>query len=368
MTWSLTSLLVLTTTFVVACGGGNGSGPENERPPEKGALEEPTTASGEGVENVTATDRDLLGRVSAALRLQSDDPSILSSGHEYTYIPALAYADLAAAREQLGLPEDAGFPGPRKHGLLASFAARPLFRFSPMFWSEWSMGPLGEVFDSRQIAAAAGTNFALSGPLGDAVGPEAVVVLRTRQPFGEITSQLRGMGYAERSDGLFVGDDPLPEPNGGVRFASAYRGLPFPAVGAADGGVVVLGGSPRVVGVALREPEDEFTPVAELVARLPGVARVARGFGPRSCVVAVGLGEDAAPRQGELQVIVDGAARAEALLFGVELKQLASIDGEVRFAEPTVEAERAIAPFTSTDEFNATRLAIEDVNRPYECP
>lgn len=230
------------------------------------------------------------------------------------------------------------------------------------------MGPLGEVFDSRQIAAAAGTNFALSGPAADAVGPETLLVLRTSQPFGEITSHLGRMGFEERSDGLLVDDDPLPEPNGSVRFASTYKGLPFPAVGAVDGGVVVLGGSPRVIGVALQEPADALTPVAELVAGLPGVARVARGFSPRSCVVAVGLGEDAAPRRGELQVIVDGAARGARLLFGGELKQWVSIGGEVKFAEPKEERERATTEFTSTDDFNATRLPIEDVNRPYECP
>lgn len=52
-------------------------------------------------EDATATDGELLARVSAAIRA--------GPGRRFD-LGALAYTDLAAAREQLSLPEDAGIP------------------------------------------------------------------------------------------------------------------------------------------------------------------------------------------------------------------------------------------------------------------
>lgn len=352
------SLLVLAATLFVACGDGNATNREHGH-----------------VEDV-ATDDELLARASAALRLQVEDPSVLSSGRTYSYIPALAYADLAAAREQLGLAADAAIR-PRTQRLLFTFAARPLFMFSLAFRADPSLGPLGEVLDGGQIEAAAGTNFALSGPGSDEIGPDDVLVLRTRQPFGQIANRLRQLGYEDGLDGLLVAGEPLPEPDDEVRRAPSYDGVPFPAVGDAGEGVVAMGGSERAVRAALEGADEELSEVAALVATLPGVSRAARGFDSRDCVVAVGLGESAAPREGELVIVVDGEAEARrhhfggltwpATFFSNEGGPEAS-DGEIAFAQAIAKGERAIAPFTSTDETNATRLGVEDIDRPYDCP
>jgi hypothetical protein len=281
----------------------------------------------------------------------------------------IGYADLAA-REQLGLPKDDGITGPRKHRLLFSFAARPLFRFGTLFGPDQSLGPLGDVLDGRQIDVAVGTNFAFSGPLADEARPGDLVVVRTRQPFGEIADRLqRKEGYEGASEGLLLGGEPI-ELGGEPRIASSYDGFPFPVVSDAGGGVVVFGGSAGAVRAALEGAGAEPTAAAELLAELPGVARVARGGDFRAdCVVAIGLGEDAAPREGTLAVVVVGEARAERLLFGGQayVSGFPGGRGEIAFAEATAEGDRATVRFSSTDRFNPTRLPIEEVVRPYDC-
>ena len=315
---------------------------------------------GRGFEDRTATEGELLALVSAAIRAA---PHPGAGGDD-----AIAYADLAAAREQLGLPEDAGFPGPRKRRLLFSFAARPLYGFGTLFGPDPGLGPLGRILDGGRIEVAVGTNFAFSGPLADEVGPGDVVVVRTRQPFGEMADRLRRAGYEEVAGGLLLGGEPigLNEP----RIATSYDGFPFPAVGDAGGGVVVFGGSARAVRAALRGGGAEPTPAAELVAELPGVARLARGepFGV-DCVMAIGLGEEAAPRTGKLVVVVDGQAEADRLLFGgvTYVSGFPASDSQVAFGEATAEGERATVRFSSTDRFNPTRLPIEEVWNPYDC-
>jgi hypothetical protein len=176
------------------------------------------------VGDATTTQGELLARVSAAIRAAPRPGAGGGWG-------AIAYADLAAAREQLGLPEDAGITGPGKQRLLLSFAARPLFRFRTLFGPDPSLGPLGEVLDGGQVEIAVGTNFAFSGPAADEVRPGDVVVVRTRQPFGQIADRLRrGAGYEDAPDGLLLGGEPI-ELHDELRIASFYDGIPFPAVG-----------------------------------------------------------------------------------------------------------------------------------------
>jgi hypothetical protein len=119
--------------------------------------------------------------------------------------------------------------------------------------------------------------------------------------------------------------------------------------------------------VALRGADAELTETAELLARLPGAGRVARGPSGR-CVVAVGLGEEAKPREVELVIVLDRPPRAKSLLFSGRTLSGLSRDTEVRFGEATADGDRVSARFTSTDELNATPLPVENVARPYECP
>jgi hypothetical protein len=332
--------VALAAVALSGCLGGEGGEPERN-----------VSNFGEG----GATDSRLLAHVSAALRARPaiEDPEGWSE--------ALAYADLDAARKQLGLPSDASISGSGGRPLLLSFATRPFFRFSSAIGGRPTLGPLSDVLDGRRIALAVGTNFAFSGPGADEISAWDVLVLRTRQPFSEIAGLLRREGYEEAEDALLVADRRPPG------LGPHPPTVPFPAVGDAGGGVVVFAGSPRAARVALRGANAELTETAELLARLSGAGRVARGPSGR-CVVAVGLGEEAKPREGELVVVLDRPPRAERLLFGGRTYLGLSRGSEVTFDEATAEGDRVSARFTSTDKLNATRLPVENVARPYECP
>jgi hypothetical protein len=78
-----------------------------------------------------------------------------------------------------------------------------------------------------------------------------------------------------------------------------------------------------------------------------------------------------------LVVVVDGEAqvrrhrfsgRTQPTTFFGHTGGYTASEGEVEFARATVEDGRAEARFTSPDKLNATRLPIEDVQRPYDCP
>jgi len=334
--WATICLVAAVLAFSGCLGGGEGGGTEVS-----------------DVEETNATDTELLARASAVLRTRPE-------AVRRDWNDALAYADLDTAREELELPGDSPISGSGRQRLLLSFAARPLFEFSTVVAGDPSLGSLGDVLDGRRIEVAVGTNFAFSGPGADEIWPWDVVVLRTRQPFQEIAIRLRREGYDE-ADGLLLNDRRPPG------LARHRREFPFPAVGNAGEGVIVLGGSARSVRVALRGAEAELTPTAALLARLPQVARVASGSSGR-CALAIGLGESAAPREGELVVAVDGEAQANRLLFAGRTYDAMSSKAEVAFGEATADGNLVSARFTSTDEFNPTRLPVEDVERPYDCP
>jgi hypothetical protein len=162
------------------------------------------------------------------------------------------------------------------------------------------------------------------------------------------------------------------DPDDYHRIPAVYDGFPFPAVGNAGGGVVVLAGSAQGARAALAGESAELTPAAELVAELPGVSHVAYGEALLgfSCVVAFGMGEEAVPREGVLRAVVDGEAEAERFRYGGQYRgPWASFEGEIRFAEPTVQGDRVTTRFASTDEFTATRPdGVEGVATPYRCP
>jgi len=310
-----------------------------------------------GVKDSMAADGELLARISAVLRAFGRPNWDL----------ALAYVDFYRAREQLGLPRNADVTGPGKRRLLLSFATRPLFRFSnTAIGRSPRLGPLGDVLDTRKIEVAVGTNSAFSGPGADEVWAWDALLLRTRQPFREIARPLRREGYEETDDGLLVADRPPPRNDIDPRSPQ----VPFPAAGHA-GGVVVFGGSARAVRAAQRGAGAEPVVTAALLAELPGVARVSHGSiaGGRSgrCVVAVGLGEDAAPREGQVVVIIDRRAEGRRLLFSGTSAAI-SEDAEVVWGEATAEGNRVSVPFSSTDQRYPTRLGVESVAVPYDCP
>lgn len=316
--------------------------------------------SGDGdqdADGTTGTDRELLARASAALYLDSDDGS---RGQ-------LSYTDLAGAREQLGLPGDAA-PGPRgKWRTLASFAARPLFMLDSRFMFDARLvppSPLDDVFDGGRIEAAVSTNRAITFVGANVVEPESVIVLRTRQPFEEIAERLRDEGYAE-ADGLLVSEQGRPDccPS-----AFTVDRVPFPAVGEADGVVVI--GSVRATRAALEGADPELTPAATMLAELPGVARAVRGWRTgRACIVAFGFGEDAEPREGEARVLIDGEARAERALFLLDVHTLDDGGaGELALAEPAVDGGLMTVPFSAPERGRRpVWVPAETADMPYDC-
>lgn len=310
-----------------------------------------------GIKEGPIAHRELLVRISAVLRARPARAE---------WDDALAYADLQSARDQLGLPADAHISGPGKKRLLLSFATRPLFRFSTAIVGRPSLGPLGNMLDTGKLDVAVGTSFAFSGPGSSEIWPWDAVVLRTRQPFGGIAGLLRREGYARAEHGLLVADRQPPD----IPLLSPE--VPFPAVGNAGGGVIVFGGSAQAVRAGLRGAGAELTATAALLAELPGVARLASGptAGGQSsrCVVTVGLGEDAAPRDGALVVVVDGQAEASRLLFSGETRPAMSDGAETVFGQAVAEGNRVSVPFSSTDRFYPTRLGAEEVAVPYDCP
>lgn len=330
---------------------------------------------GDAGEAVGAADTELLQRASAALDLQASAPTSLPGGGTYRYTPALAYADLDAARTQLGLPPDAAV-GSGRSRLLFTIASRPLFQYARAFRPEADLGPLAAVIDIGQVKVAVGTNMALPRPGTDEVGPEDVLLVRTFQDPAEITEALRQAGYRRAAGGVLAGADPLPERDGSIRVASNFDGVPFPAAGSTGAGVFAFGGSARVVRAALSEDLIALHGLARFVAELPGVSRAARAF-KSSCVELFGIGEDASPREGELVVAVDGDADGERdRLAGKTLAAtfFSNSGGEeasgatLTLADAVAKGNRATAAFSSSDEANVTRLAAEDVARPYRCP
>jgi hypothetical protein len=157
----LCAVAVLATVALSGCLGGEGSSRERDVPKLDAA----------GI-----TDTRLLAHVSAVLRARPvvEDPEGWGG--------ALAYADLVAARKQLGLPSDASLSGSVERRLLRALATRPLFRFSTLVIGRPSLGPLADVLDERRIALVVGTNFAFSGPGADEITAWDVLVLGTRQP------------------------------------------------------------------------------------------------------------------------------------------------------------------------------------------
>jgi hypothetical protein len=313
-------------------------------------------------EEQVPTDWDLLARASAVLR---------AAPERAAWDTALAYADLDTARDQLGLAETASLLGPGKRRLLLSFATRPLFRFSTVIPGRPSLGPLSRVLDDQRIDVAVGTNFAFSGPGGDQIWPWDALLLRTRQPFKEIARLLRREGYDDTAEGLLVADRRRPRVTPYTSYTYPSK-VPFPAVGRAPGGIVVFGGSAQAVRAAQQgESRTDLVATAALMADLPGVARVAVGRTARGlsgrCVVAVGLGEDATPRVGQMVVIVNQQAEGRRFAFNGLTFAAISEGAEVVFGQATGVGNRVRVRFTSTDLHYPTRLGAEDVAVPYDC-
>lgn len=165
-------------------------------------------------------------------------------------------ADVAAAREANGLADDAdpldGFPGgtDAEQRFASAFVGMRDVT-SPM------ESPIRAALDHGAITAYAANQY---------VGPGAVALVATSQPFDMISASLEGEGYQLAGD-VLVGDGSTTD-------------LVYPAVAEADG-YIVLGSDPALVGAIAAEGSDSRPPPEE-VALLSGLE------GPVSAVVSVG--------------------------------------------------------------------------------
>jgi hypothetical protein len=267
---------------------------------------------------------------------------------------ALAYADFAAAKEQLGLPEDADVAdfttgddpanvARQRLGTTAAWLLHYLWNPQPT--------PLREAIDHAAIGAAA-SNVDQSG--------SGVSAIRTSQSFDDIARALERSGY-ERDDDVLESKSP-PGPS------RLYRVLAD-----AGDGVIVLGFERPAV-------EDAVTGSAEsdnlARALLEGVDGVARGSlatvvdsTSLDCVRGLAVGESFDRDTAELRIEIDGEASADRFRLP-ELREprLEYGEPEVEGGLLTAEITRGLDPDDTAFQLPLDLLtAALDPSRVYDC-
>jgi hypothetical protein len=258
----------------------------------------------------------------------------------------LHFADLAAAREQLGLPADADTlafevladddydpKSPEARLLDAAMTAMPDLGYIPPkgrtetvragadvdrlaeFSFQFKPDPVTEAFDSRAIAAAAiGASPSERGSL---------TAMRTSQPFEQLAAALTKEGYERNGPVLSKPGAPIIEVanagDGVVVFASKKASA---AEAIDDPG----GGLPELL--ALVEPADE-----PIVHATVGVAD--------SCVTEFGGWQDARGSSGAFRIATDGAAE----LDRVDLEGFRKLT-RTDLGEPSAEGDTVEVPFS----------------------
>ena len=302
--------------------------------------------------------------------------------------PRLIFADFAAAREQLGLPEDAvlaDFPAGDEAGnvgrqRLATTASLIL----PYLSIPPRQGPLRKAIDQREIAAVASNA---------ETGAPGVTVLRTSQSFEDIAATLERRGYTRdgnvavhtklehkvrdgqpRSRGsvevLERGEQSNPAP---LKAGVVRRLFSYPVVADGGDGLIVLGYSRRTVesGVAGSAGSDQLA--RALLERVDGVARgsVATVVDSTNidCVQGLAVGESFDPERAELTIEIDGEASGDRFRLP-ELEK-----PRLEYSEPEAEDRVLTAEITGGLDAGdtAVRLPLDlltaalDPRRIYEC-
>ena len=204
--------------------------------------------------------------------------------------PELAFADFDAAREQLGLPDDADlaeFPaGADEEDPQARLATTAGLLIRYLSLPPQQQTPLPQAIDHGAVRAAA-SNVVTGGP--------GITVLSTSQSFDDIAAALEDRGY--QRDGGTLEDD-----SASIRFA-------YPLVADAGDGVIVLGYArgPVEDAVAGTSGSDH---ARALLERVEGVVRDAVTFDSK-CVHGLAVGESYDPEAGEVRIEVEGEAEAE---------------------------------------------------------
>jgi hypothetical protein len=274
----------------------------------------------------------------------------------------LALADVAAAREQLGLSANADAlafeiladedydPRSPEARLLAS-AGLAMPNFGTVSRSETYTVPAGtdldrvrpdfpppkpnsftEAFDGRAIAAAV-TGGSADGPRG------GLTAIRTSQPFDELADALARQGYQREGDVL------------------SKPGADTNEVAYAGGGVVVLSNKEASAAEAIADPGGGLAPALALLEPADEPVAMADVGLAEDCVTGYGGWHDATGSSGAFVIAIDGAAELERV----------ERDGFERFTstdlgEPSVEGSAVEVPFSGGGEKGASPLRLLQVS------
>ncbi len=255
-------------------------------------------------------------------------------------------ADLAAFREQLGLPEDAdALPDtpadvdedpddPGRRLLTASTITMPELSFAIQTLER---DPIAEAFDGTAITGAA-TSGATEGTLS---------AIRTGQPFDELADALEDKGYERDGDTLSNPDARIVEVTdaGDGVFVIAGDGA-----SAADAVADPSGGPAEAV--ALLEPRDE--PLGQAVTGLA-----------EGCVQAFGGWENAPGTAGTIRLTLNQEADADRVDVAL-IEENASL----ATSEPVVDGDSVEIPFENPGENSGSPirdLLISFPSEIYDC-
>jgi hypothetical protein len=254
------------------------------------------------------------------------------------YLPAaspgvVVFADLAAARDQLGLPPDADAlhfqllaeedydpDSPRARLLQAARAGIPAL---PLSGRTLQPGAVAAALDGTAITAAA-TGSGKGAPRG------TLIAIRTSQPLDELAGALEKEGY-ER-DGNVV-SKPGAQVN---EIADAGDGVFVLSTGEASADAIADPGGGPAAALALLRPADGV--VADGIAGLPD-----------DCVTGYGGWEDARSASGVFRVATAGPADVER----VELHRFEAFT-DVTLGAPSAEGNAFEVPFTGGGEAGAS--------------
>ena len=236
--------------------------------------------------------------------------------------PLLATIDLAAAREQLGLPDDADPTAPNRDAQSAE--RRLLFAAGyalPHLQRPFDL-PILDALDESQIEAAATAGLR---------GEDQLTVVRTGQPADEVLDGLERGGYRRQGDVVASGESPFK-----VVYAAA----------AESDGLLLLGGSRAAVRRALEGEAAGAGPARKLMDELDGALRVAATGSGSGCVRGVAGGERLKPSEGDLLLRVEGVARPERSPLGDGAGLERELARNAHFEKPTAEGDLLRIPFS----------------------
>lgn len=246
--------------------------------------------------------------------------------------------DVAAVREQLGLPDDAGSLRPARSDddelqlMIVSATALPfLSTRDPALTKSLDFG------DLRQAAT------------GGLSTETQVTALRFDGAAGDVLQNLARAGWRRRGQ-LFES----PRGRGTARFA-----------GQGKDELVLLSSSAKALNRA-RMGKAPDGPARDLVRSLDQPVRTGAAFGGSGCLAAVGGGDDVEPPRGQLVAVPKAKPEKARLAQGRKI-------GRVRLAAPAIDGDRVTADFTGAAKRSRGQVAVSFLQRfqfndVYECP